>query len=62
MIYDPNACTGNTGSAYHQAVGKSEEGPLRDASAGWKVKNERWAVDVRGIVLVLEERQTLLTV
>lgn len=62
MIYDANARTGNTGPADHQAVGKSEEGPLRDARARWKVQNKRWAVNVSGITLVLEESQTLLTI
>lgn len=62
MIYDPNARPGNTRSAYHQTIGKSEEGPLGDPHACWKVKNERWATNVSRVTLVLEESQTLLTI
>lgn len=62
MIYDPNACPGNTGSANHQAVGKSEEGPLGNTHARWEVKNKGRASDVCRIALVLEESETLLAI
>lgn len=62
VVYDPNACTGNTGSAYHQAVGQSEESPLGETRARWKVEDKRRAVNVSGVILVLEESQTLLTI
>lgn len=62
MIQDADACTGDARSAYCQAIGKGEKGPLGDAHARWKVKNKRRAADVGGIVLVLEENLTLLTV
>lgn len=62
MIHDADACTGDARSAYCQPIGKGEKGPLGDANARWKVENKRRAADVGGIVLVLEESLTLLTV
>lgn len=62
MINDSNACPGNTRSANHQAIGKRQEGSLRDTDARRKVQNKGWASNARRVTLVLEESQALLAI